>query len=135
MQKSTLETELEKVYQNALLELHKHTQFKLMILMGDEVELSRQQRQIDWLNDFLHYQQNGANAFHLLFNWAKHLGLRQQIQDFAFFRESIDVFPDLKVTVQIIFINQKCSSAGLLILFRKMQPSLYLRLLNLSYRK
>ncbi len=94
---SQLEAELEQLYRKALNDLRKQTERKLNILLGDQLELERQVQEINYLEQFLEYQQTGIDVFPLLFNWSKHLLMRQNLHDFRHFRNEIDVWPDLKV--------------------------------------
>lgn len=99
--KAQLEAELERIYKKARTELHSNIQRKLIVLMSDEMELKREDQEIDSLEKFLEYQQTGCDMYHLLFNWSKHQQLRQELHEFKHFRDSIDVFLDLKVAGEL----------------------------------
>jgi hypothetical protein len=73
---------------------------QLDVLLGDELELKRQLQEIEYLEDFLQYQQHG-DATQFLFSWSRHQQYRAELHDFKFFRNEIDVELDLKVTGNI----------------------------------
>ena len=94
---SQLESELERMYQHALKELRERVQKKQLTLLGDELELKRQQGEINMLDTFLEYQRTGGDACNMLFNWSKHQQIRQELHEFQHFKNEIDVQLDLKV--------------------------------------
>jgi hypothetical protein len=79
------------------------TDKKLNILMGDELELKRQLGEMTRLQDFLKYQEEG-DATTYLFNWSRHEMFREQLRDFKFFRNAIDVQLDAKV-IMVMYID------------------------------
>lgn len=107
--KAQLEAEIERVYKLALNSLNYHIQSKLLVLLGDEIELKRQDQEIDSLEKFLEYQQSSADMYHLLFNWSKHQQIRQELHDFRHFRDAVDVDLDLKVSGDLIVSVDKAS--------------------------
>lgn len=66
------------------------------VLLGDELELSRQEGEIMRLASFLSSQIKG-DATQFLFNWSKHQKLTSKLHDFKHFKEDLDVHLDLKV--------------------------------------
>ncbi|KAI9139074.1 hypothetical protein BKA69DRAFT_697645 [Paraphysoderma sedebokerense] len=88
--------QIEEIYRRAINELKLITKKKLDVLLGDELELKRQLGEINRLEEFLKYQQTG-DATHFLFSWARHQQLRQELHEFRFFRDVIDVHLDIKV--------------------------------------
>ncbi|KAJ8324616.1 hypothetical protein O5D80_006862 [Batrachochytrium dendrobatidis] len=97
---SQIEQQVEEMYQRAMRELKSIIQSKLIILLGDELELKRQISEIDRLEDFLKYQQFG-DATTYLFSWSRHQHFRAALHDFKFFRNEIDVQLDAKVAGNI----------------------------------
>jgi hypothetical protein len=95
--RSQLEAELERIYRKALSDLKHRIDQKMTVLKSDEIELKRQDLEMTTLEKFLEYQQSGSNIYHLLFNWGKHQQLRQDLHEFRFFRDVIDVQLDLKI--------------------------------------
>jgi hypothetical protein len=71
------------------------------ILLGDEMELSRQLGEMNMLEDFLKYAKQG-DATHFLFSWSRHQLFRSELHDFKHFRDDIDVQLDLKVRDSLI---------------------------------
>lgn len=69
---------------------------KLTVLMGDEQELRRQLGDVDRLEDFLKYQQEG-DSMNCVSTWHLHQMCREKLCDFEFFRQEIDVQLDAKV--------------------------------------
>ena len=106
---TTLESQLEKMYHQALAELRKASERKRTILIGDELELHRQQDELKQLESFLEYQRTAVDMYHLLFNWSTHQAMRQSLREFAFFRENIDVALDLKIDGEVKICEQKCN--------------------------
>ncbi|KNC97606.1 uncharacterized protein SPPG_07075 [Spizellomyces punctatus DAOM BR117] len=100
---SQIEAQIEEMYKRAMKDLKNIVQKKLIVLLGDELELARQLAEIDRLEDFLKYQQEG-DATTFLFNWSKHQQCRANLHDFRFFRNEIDVQLDAKVTGNISVI-------------------------------
>lgn len=91
-----LEHNIEEMFKKAMKELRDIIQYKLTVLLSDELELRREMGEIDRLEDFLLYQQQG-DATTYLFNWARHQYFRAELHDFRFFRSAIDVQLDAKV--------------------------------------
>ncbi|KAI8827098.1 uncharacterized protein EV422DRAFT_563176 [Fimicolochytrium jonesii] len=98
-----IETQIEEMYRCAMADCKKIVKNKLTVLLGDELELQRQLGEIERLEDFLKYQQEG-DATTFLFNWSKHQQCRSELHDFRFFRNQIDVQLDAKVTGSISVI-------------------------------
>ncbi|KAJ3136549.1 hypothetical protein HK101_003996, partial [Irineochytrium annulatum] len=86
-------------------------QKQLDILKGDELELKRQMDEIEHLEEFLKYQQQG-DATQFLFSWARHQHFRSELHDFAFFRNEIDVELDLKVVGSISVLTESMAGPG-----------------------
>ncbi|KAI8906868.1 hypothetical protein EDD86DRAFT_248451 [Gorgonomyces haynaldii] len=95
-----LEASIEEVYKKAMRELRTIIQHKLTVLLGDELELRRQMAEMDRLEEFLKYQEQG-DATTYLFNWSRHQNVREQLHDFAHFRNTIDITGTLSVTVDV----------------------------------
>jgi hypothetical protein len=68
----------------------------MTVLLGDELELVRQYSEIERVENFLKYQREG-DATSYLFNWSRHQMLREELHDFQFFRNEIDVQLDARV--------------------------------------
>ena len=66
------------------------------ILLGDKLELNRQLSEIERLEAFLAYQQQG-DATSYLFNWSRHQMFKAELHDFKYFKRDIDVQLDAKV--------------------------------------
>ncbi|KAJ3038902.1 hypothetical protein HDV00_012824 [Rhizophlyctis rosea] len=95
-----LESQLEDMYRKASTDLREIIRMKLNTLHGDELELHRQLTEIDRLESFLRYQQQG-DATLFLFNWARHQQYRAELHDFGHFRDVIDVQLDARITGSI----------------------------------
>ncbi|KAJ3284908.1 hypothetical protein HDU79_007752 [Rhizoclosmatium sp. JEL0117] len=91
-----IETQIEEAYKRAMADLHSIVREKLNVLQGDEFELKRQLGEIDHLEDYLKYQQQG-DATQFLFSWSRHTAYRSELHDFKFFKNTIDVELDVKV--------------------------------------
>ncbi|KAI8618567.1 hypothetical protein BC830DRAFT_1166058 [Chytriomyces sp. MP71] len=91
-----IETQIEDMYKRAMAELHNVINDKINVLLGDELELKRQLGEIEHLEEYVKYQQQG-DATQFLFSWARHQAYRSELHDFKFFRNSIDVELDVKV--------------------------------------
>ncbi|KAJ3106846.1 hypothetical protein HDU96_008099 [Phlyctochytrium bullatum] len=100
-----LESQLEEMYKKALKELRMASREKLEVLKGDELELKRQLCEIEHLEDFLRYQQQG-DATQFLFSWARHQHFRAELHDFRFFKSDIDVELDLKIVGSIAVVAE-----------------------------
>jgi hypothetical protein len=70
------------------------------VLLGDEQELRRQAREIDYLEGFLKYQQEG-DSMQCVYTWHIHEFYRQKLVDFQFFRREIDTLLDAKIEGEI----------------------------------
>ncbi|KAJ3008755.1 UNVERIFIED_CONTAM: hypothetical protein HDU68_002967 [Siphonaria sp. JEL0065] len=91
-----IETQIEETYKRAMAELHGIIREKMTVLQGDELELKRQLGEIDHLEEYLKYQQQG-DATQFLFSWSRHSAYRSELHDFKFFKNTIDVELDVKV--------------------------------------
>lgn len=91
-----LEQSIEDMFKKSMKELRDIIQYKLTVLLSDELELRREMGEIDRLEEFLKYQQQG-DATTYLFNWSRHQHVRAELHDFRFFRSNIDVQLDAKV--------------------------------------
>lgn len=98
-----IQVQLEALFQKTLADLQAITKKKLNILKGDTIELYRQLSEIGQLEHFLQYQQTGGNATQFILDWAHHQRLKSEQHTFSFFRQSIDVLPDIKIngTIQV----------------------------------
>ncbi len=92
-----IQTQLDEIYQRAQADLKALLKKKLNVLRGDTVELDRESAEIRQLDAFLEYQKSGPNATQFILDWAHHQRLRTELHSFPFFRESIDVMPDIRV--------------------------------------
>lgn len=97
-QRQQMEHDIELVYRKALEQLHMKTEEKLLVLLSDELELHRQQKELVGAEKFLEYQQTAVDVYPLLLNWVKHQELQQKMREFGYFRDKIDVDADLKIT-------------------------------------
>ncbi|KAJ3207583.1 hypothetical protein HDU67_007374 [Dinochytrium kinnereticum] len=104
-----LESHLEEIYKKALTDLRIAVREKLDILKGDELELKRQQSEIEHLEEFLRYQQEG-DATQFLFSWSRHQQYRSELHDFRFFRSEIDVELDLKIAGSLLVVSDSMGS-------------------------
>jgi len=68
----------------------------LNVLLGDELELRRQLGEIKNAENFLEYQQEG-DATHFLFSWSRHQKMLDELHEFKFFRNKVDVSLDTRV--------------------------------------
>lgn len=94
---SSIQTQLDEIYARAQSELKALLKKKLNILRGDSVELERELSEIGQLEAFLEYQKSGPNATQFILDWSHHQRLRSELHSFPFFRETIDVLPDIRV--------------------------------------
>lgn len=83
---------------NFIIEKKVGMQFKqkLTVLVGDEHELRREVGEIDRLERFLEYQQDG-DSMNCVSTWHLHQMSREKLCDFRFFRQEIDVQLDAKI--------------------------------------
>ncbi|KAJ3140083.1 hypothetical protein HK100_010581 [Physocladia obscura] len=105
------EAQIEEMYKRAIQELRGIIQEKLNVLHGDEIELKRQQGEIDHLEEYLKYQQQG-DATQFLFSWSRHSAYRAELHDFKFFRNSIDVELDVRVSGGINVSTAETGNTG-----------------------
>ena len=91
-----IQAEIDLMHAKISSDLNKQIQHKMDVLLGDELELSRQTGEIERLEQFLEYQING-DATNMLFNWSKHQTLLSELHDFKHFKNDLDVQLDLKV--------------------------------------
>ena len=96
--KASIKSQIDEVYKKSLAELDNVIKKKSNVLLGDELELKRQLGEIQLLENFLNYQQEG-DATTFLFNWARHQMYRTEMHDFPFFKTNIDVQLDAKVSI------------------------------------
>lgn len=89
--------QLDEIYARAKSDLKALLKKKLNILKGDSVELERELSEIGQLEAFLEYQKSGPNATQFILDWSHHQRLRSELHSFPFFRETIDVLPDIRV--------------------------------------
>ena len=73
-------------------------------LLGDKLELNRQMSEIERLESFLAYQQQG-DATSYLFNWSRHQMFKSELHDFKYFKRDIDVQLDAKVLIPRLIIR------------------------------
>lgn len=92
-----VQQQLEEIYRKATADLKSITKRKLNILKGDMIELYREIGEISQLESFLQYQASGGNATQFILDWASHQRLRGELHAFPYFRETIDVHPDIKI--------------------------------------
>jgi hypothetical protein len=90
------QSQIDEMHRRASAELKKIIKKKMNILLGDEIELKRQLGEMNRLEDFLSYQQDG-DATQFLFSWSRHQKVRAELHDFKHFRSEIDVNLDVKV--------------------------------------
>eukprot|EP00158_Paraphelidium_tribonemae_P007130 Partr_v1_DN28122_c2_g1_i2_m56168 putative B-box zinc finger family protein len=107
---SALEIQLEQIYKQALSSLRSLADKKRNILLGDELELSRQRDELQQLEQFLEYQRTAVDMYHLLFNWSIHEAMRQNLREFSFFRDNIDVALDLKIDGSVKVIEDETTN-------------------------
>lgn len=93
----TIQTQLDDIYARAQSDLKALLKKKLNVLRGDLVELEREESEIGQLETFLNYQKSGPNATQFILDWSHHQRLRSELHSFPFFRETIDVLPDIRV--------------------------------------
>ncbi|ORX48180.1 hypothetical protein BCR36DRAFT_355124 [Piromyces finnis] len=103
---SQLERQIQEIAKKALNELKKITDSKLNILLGDELELRRQLGEIRNAENFLEYQQDG-DATHFLFSWSRHQKMLDELHEFKFFRNKIDVSLDTRVSGSIDILSDQ----------------------------
>lgn len=94
---TTIQTQLDEIYARAQTDLKALLKKKLNVLRGDSVELGREMSEIAQLEAFLEYQKSGPNATQFILDWSHHQRLRSELHSFPFFRETIDVLPDIRV--------------------------------------
>eukprot|EP00833_Pecoramyces_ruminatium_P010462 jgi/Orpsp1_1/1184494/evm.model.c7180000089744.1 len=103
---SQLETQIQEIAKKALNELKKITNLKLNVLLGDELELRRQLGEIKNAEKFLEYQQEG-DATHFLFSWSRHQKMLDELHEFKFFRNRVDVSLDTRVSGSIDILSDQ----------------------------
>ncbi|KAJ3371559.1 hypothetical protein GGF31_003168 [Allomyces arbusculus] len=110
---AAIQQQIEDIYKRAMAELKTITKRKIDVLASDECELRRQAGEIARLEQFLTYQQSG-DATHFLFSWARHQQLRQELHDFKFFRDSIDVQLDIKCSggINVLVDSDRGATSG-----------------------
>ncbi|KAI9173328.1 hypothetical protein H9P43_007459 [Blastocladiella emersonii ATCC 22665] len=110
---AVVQQHIDDIYKKATADLAAITQAKRNVLASDECELHRQLEEILRLERFLAYQQAG-DATQFLFSWARHQQLRQELHDFKFFRDSIDVQLDIKCSggISVLVDNGPSGAAG-----------------------
>lgn len=96
-----VQAQLEELFKKATADLRAITRRKLNVLKGDGAELYRQQMEISALEEFLGYCGAGGNATQFILDWAHHQRLRAEQHAFGFFREGIDVLPDIRINGHI----------------------------------
>ncbi|KAJ3220698.1 hypothetical protein HK099_004099 [Clydaea vesicula] len=96
-----VQTQIDEIYRRATEDLRILIQRKMDVLLGDQIELKRQIMEYDRLEDFVKYQQAG-DPTQFLFSWSKQQKVRQELHDFKFFRDEIDVNLDIKVTGGVV---------------------------------
>ncbi|KAJ3127490.1 hypothetical protein HK098_006268 [Nowakowskiella sp. JEL0407] len=101
---ASVEAHIEEMYHRALDQLKSIIRKKHNILIGDELELKRQLGEIDSLESFVSYMQSG-DATSFLFSWARQQHYRAELHDFKFFKDTIDVPLDVKVTGTISVVS------------------------------
>lgn len=92
-----IQMQLDEIYAKAQSDLKALLKKKLNVLKGDSVELERELSEIGQLETFLEYQKSGPNATQFILDWSHHQRLRGELHSFGFFRETIDVLPDIRV--------------------------------------
>ena len=80
---AAVEEQIYQMLQDALFELQDETQRKVSMLLGEEIELRRQQEQVQWMEDFLVHQREQATQVDFLAAWKHHLQLRDSNHDRA----------------------------------------------------
>lgn len=104
---SSLESQLQECYENALKDLRQRIQLKCRVLIGDQMEVERQKEEIAQLQRFLEYQQTSMDTSPLLFNWSKHQSLRHVLNETRPLREEVDVYADLKVEGRLVIAQDQ----------------------------
>lgn len=92
-----IHTQLEELYKKAESELQSITAMKLNILKGDTREFSRELAEIDQLEAFVKYQQEGTDATQFILDWSHHQRLRNELHAFPFARDTCDVHADIRI--------------------------------------
>jgi hypothetical protein len=99
---------------SSAMQLLKKRYFKVLIqltvLVGDEHELRRQTGEIDRLEEFLKYQQEGESLA-CVATWHLHQMYREKLCDFQYFRQEIDAQLDAKITGKISVVVDQDKSA------------------------
>lgn len=103
---SQLENQIQEIAKRALNELKKITDSKLNVLLGDALELRRQLAEIKNAENFLEYQQEG-DATHFLFSWSRHQKMLDELHEFKFFRNRVDVSLDTRVSGNIDILSDQ----------------------------
>jgi len=103
---SQLERQIQEIAKKALNELKRITDLKLNVLLGDELELRRQLGEIKNAENFLEYQQEG-DATHFLFSWSRHQKMLDELHNFKFFRNRVDVSLDTRVSGNIDILSDQ----------------------------
>jgi len=96
---AAVEESIYQMLQEALFQLQDETQRKMNILLGEELELRRQQEQIGWAETFLAEQRATAAAPEFLDAWKNHLQLRDALHAEATSQPSVldGVHADLRL--------------------------------------
>jgi ribosomal protein L37AE/L43A len=99
---------IDEICSKAKQECNQIIEKKLTVLVGDENELRRQIGEMEKLEEFLKYQQEG-DSMQCVYMWHLHQMYREKLSDFKFFRQEIDVQLDAKVdgTISVMIDQQK----------------------------
>jgi hypothetical protein len=103
-------SKIDEICSNAKKECNAIIERKLTILVGDEQELRRQIGEIDRLENFLRYQQDG-DTMNCVSTWHLHQLSRERLCDFQFFRHDIDVQLDAKISGKVAVIIDQDQAA------------------------
>ena len=97
-------TGIEELCARAKAQCEAIVENKLTVLLGDEQELRRQAKEIEYLDTFLQYQQQG-DSMECVYTWHVHQMYQEKLADFQFFRKNIDVLVDAKIEGSIKVIE------------------------------
>jgi hypothetical protein len=105
-----LTAKIDEICAKAKQECNQIIEKKLTVLVGDEHELRRQLGEMEKLEEFLKYQQEG-DSMQCVYTWHLHQMYREKLSDFKFFRQDIDVQLDAKVdgSLSVIIDEQKAA--------------------------
>lgn len=73
-----MENDLRDIFKRSISRLHEIAQMKLSNLLSDEAELRRRLEEVEWMNQFIHYQKQNVTPVNFLDSFAQHNKLKKE---------------------------------------------------------